>query len=213
MADIINELQQLEKKQLENEYETIIKEIDTSFNNFITKSQSFLKKTNQKYLFFNLSLWFIDKYDERLEKYLVNFLCKKYKVKITFIPPNETICRRLTDFYNCHNDFFGDQYKVLNRYFMQPLVIGSRRVQPYYNEILDEKLYLVNELVGYNVYVDVVKKYQEHLKDLKIAEEEYNSRTWCEYLFGPSVKFPELVSVIPTEEINRCNTYIYEVTW
>lgn len=220
-ANIIAELKHLKKNQLEEKYEADIKEIDDSFIDFLTKSQPFLKETKQGCLYFNLSKWFNIYDNEILKKYIINLLESKYKIKLRHIKTIDGygdvdyVQVPFANFYEDDGGTYNDDssWKRINKDFVDPPIVDSNDVQVYTNESLNKKLYLINDLIGYDEYCRVVKEYQQYLEDLKIAEEESKSRTWYEFFFGPSIKFPEFKSMLRTYHMNLCNTYIYEVTW
>lgn len=215
MANIIAELKQLEETQLLENYDVTIKQIALDFENFLTKSLDFLKKTNQRYLYFNVSQWLNeDKNDERLVQYLVNFLSTKYNVQIKVMDNGisfEPICH----WYTAGMDF--TSYWEYNENFGKPPTIFDndynvkRSIQLYNAQPLDENLYLINGIVDYHKYQKDLAEYRQHLETVKKMEDDKSKMSFWNRMFAPTP--PTFTKEIDVDKIKSKNSHILEITW
>lgn len=215
MANIIAELKQLEETQLLENYDVIIKQIVTDFENFLTKSLDFLKKTNQRYLYFNISQWFDeDNNDERLVQYLVNFLSTKYNVRIKVM--NDCLSfEPQYHWYKSGGDW--DYYAMPNEQFGKPPTIFDndynvkRRFQLYNAQPLDENLYLINAIVDYHKYQKDLAEYRQHQETVKKMEDDKSKMSFWSRMFAPTP--PTFTKEIDVDKIKSKNSHILEITW
>lgn len=215
MANIIAELKQLEETQLLKNYDVTIKQIALDFENFLTKSLDFLKKTNQRYLYFNISQWLNEDIDdERLVQYLVNFLSTKYNVQIKVMDDGisfEPICHCYiagmdwTEYWE-YNENFGKPPTITDNDGNVKRSIQLQNAQP-----LDENLYLINGIVDYHKYQKDLAEYRQHQETVKKMEDDKSKMSFWNRMFAPTP--PTFTKKIDVDKIKSKNSHILEITW